>query len=161
MSCPHQPCSAPVDSCLCLLLWSPSISYLAFLFSHCLLCFASITVFPKEPWTASVLPCPPPVMLQLNLLWDPLVFLVIQRVCRALLYHCISNKFFPCISLLQHSTSSSYVVIGNTYRGPFQDMHCPCFPVSHRPGSGLLTSPVSKLELWGPSCPMSHRQLYP
>ena len=38
-SCPHQPCSAPADSCLRLLLWIQSISYLAFLFSCCLLCF--------------------------------------------------------------------------------------------------------------------------
>lgn len=41
--------SAPVDSCLWLLSWSHSISYLVFSFSCCLLLFPILLSFPKNP----------------------------------------------------------------------------------------------------------------
>lgn len=45
---PRQPCSAPVDSCLWLLLCSQS-AYLFFLFSCCLLFSPALLFFPKNP----------------------------------------------------------------------------------------------------------------
>lgn len=53
-----QPCSAPVDSRLWLLLWSHSISYFVFLFSCSLLFFPALLSFPKNPafsWFVSCL----------------------------------------------------------------------------------------------------------
>lgn len=68
MSYPQQPC--PGDSCLWLLLWGRSLSYLVFLFPFCLLFSSELLSFPKNTtlscwaWrrTASVLPCVPPAM---------------------------------------------------------------------------------------------------
>ena len=48
VSCPPQPCSAPVDWCSWLLLWSLSLSWLAFLFPCCLL-FSQRYCVSKEP----------------------------------------------------------------------------------------------------------------
>ena len=58
VSCPQQPCSAPADTSLWLLLCSQSISYLVFLFSCCLLFFPGKNYLPpnvnsakaEEPW---------------------------------------------------------------------------------------------------------------
>lgn len=110
--CPQQPYSAPVDACLRLLLsWSPSISYLLFLFSCCLLVFPAVLSFPKSPafswWTRSRTAQFCHFGPQLNLLL--FIFLVVQGIRRALLQHHISNKsiFFP-ISL-RHCPTCTFV----------------------------------------------------
>ena len=72
MPCPQQPCSAPVDSCLWLPLWSQSMSYLVFLISCCLLLFPVLLSFPTnsafswcaQSMTASVLRFLPPAVVQ-------------------------------------------------------------------------------------------------
>lgn len=46
MSHPQPPCSAPVDSCLWVLLWNQYISYLVF--SCCLLIFPALLAFSKN-----------------------------------------------------------------------------------------------------------------
>lgn len=48
ISCLLQPCSAPVDPCLQLILWSQSISSLVFLFSCCLVFFLALWSSPKN-----------------------------------------------------------------------------------------------------------------
>lgn len=49
MFCPQQPCSALVDSCLWLPLWTQSISYLVFPFFCCLLLLPALLLFLKNP----------------------------------------------------------------------------------------------------------------
>ena len=72
VSCPQQPCSAPVDTCLWLVLCSQFTSYLVFLFTSSLLFFPALLSFPKNPAflrcaqsrTVSVLSFLPPAILQ-------------------------------------------------------------------------------------------------
>ena len=79
ISCPEQPYSAPVDTCLWLPLWSQSILYLVFLFTCWLLLSPALLFFPKNlafSWcaqnrTTSILTCLPPVIdWTLQKCWD-------------------------------------------------------------------------------------------
>ena len=104
----QQPCSAPVDSGLWLLLWSQSVSHLAFLFFCCLLLSPALLSFPRNPTFS---PCARSTIKELrfchlatsNILvlicsrTHLFVFLVAQGIHRAFLQCHISNEsfFFP------------------------------------------------------------------
>ena len=119
-SCPHQPRSAPVDSCLQLLPWSQSSSCL--LFSCCLRFSPSITFFCQRPLpshdvpesrTALVLPFLPPAVSGL-ICWRThlFVFLAVQGIHRAL--HISNESVFPPSAFSTLQLLHSYVVVGNT-----------------------------------------------
>lgn len=122
-----EPYLVPANSCKWLLLWSQSISILAFLFSYCLPCFPALLSFPENPafsycaWsrTASVLFFCFQWYFRLNLLLDSLVCLSDspQHLYNSLpipnwkWIHFFLSSFFT-VQLLY-----SYIVIGNMRYG--------------------------------------------
>lgn len=113
-----QPCSGPLDSRLCLLLWSPSISQLDFFVSWCLLCFPALLPFPKNlAWwcacsrTASVLSffASSKVSGLICIRTHLFIFLVVPSIRTALLQHHISKTCLvkitlrtPSLTILSH-----------------------------------------------------------
>lgn len=101
MSCPQQPCSVPVESCLWLFLWSQPIFYLVFPFSCCLLFFQHYCLFQRNlPWCAQnkttlVLSFLPPGIVQAYLFSDPLVLLSgAQGICQAFPQHQVLTQLW-------------------------------------------------------------------
>lgn len=102
-SCPQQPCSAPGASRLWLLSQSLPVSYLAFLFSSCLLFFPARVSFPKNlpccdaPEAGQLQFCDffPQRCFSLNLLEDslvPLMFYIVWSYFVYLTVLCCNTK---------------------------------------------------------------------
>lgn len=121
VSCPQQPRSAPIDSCLWLLLWSQSISYLVFLFLLPSI-FPTMIVFSKEPCLFMMCPKQDSFSVFTFISSDVsglvcsrahlFVFLVVQG--RALLQDHFSNEFvfFPLSAFSSVHLLHLYIVIG-------------------------------------------------